>query len=127
MHSLVYILLFFVSLVHCIPQDILSGSTKECKVIEKATGKEKSCQFPFIYNNKTFHGCTNEDNGENGGKDWCSTKTNPLNEHDAWDDFFGQCSEDCLTAEEGQEIEDSEVKLETCECPTTTPWPDRFE
>ena len=45
-----------------------------------------------------------------------------MNEHDAWGDFFGQCSEDCLTAEEGQEIEDSEVKLETWEYPVNYFW-----
>ena len=110
----IYILPSLTSLVSSKPQNNPTGAGKECKVIEKATGQEKSCQFPFVFNDKTFHGCTTEDNGENEGKRWCSTKVDQLNVHDEFDSFFGECSEECLTSERGQKIEEDQEKLVIC-------------
>ena len=66
LHDLKYFLLVFGALCTGKPQNNVISSEGECKVTEKATGDIKPCQFPFIYNNKTYYGCTTVDNGENG-------------------------------------------------------------
>ena len=67
LHDLIYFLLVFGALSNGKPQNNNDISSKgECKVTEKATGDIKPCQFPFIYNNKTYYGCTTVDNGEEG-------------------------------------------------------------
>ena len=66
LHDLKYFLLVFGALSNGKPQNNVISSEGECKVTEKATGDIKPCQFPFIYNNKTYYGCTTVDNGENG-------------------------------------------------------------
>ena len=51
-------------------------SKKDCVVEEVKSGLRKPCQFPFIFSNQTFYGCTIFQ-GENGNP-WCSTKVDPL-------------------------------------------------
>ena len=34
---------------------------KDCLVEERGSGDSKPCQFPFIYKNETFYGCTLKD------------------------------------------------------------------
>ena len=63
-HDFIYFLLVFGALSNGKPQNNPINSEGECKVTEKATGDIKPCQFPFIYNNKTYYGCTTVDNGE---------------------------------------------------------------
>ena len=79
-----------------------------CLVIEKKSGLSRPCQFPFIYLNRTFNGCTtiiniDEDTGEYvHGEPWCSTRTNRSNHHIPRRGFFGDCvAKDCPKADEG--------------------------
>ena len=78
--------------------------TKECKVQEIASNSLKPCQFPFIYKNQTYYGCTEVDAGANGMA-WCSTEINPLTyEHIVGQQLYGDCFHDlCPTAEQGSE------------------------
>ena len=74
----------------------------ECAVNEIASNSTKPCQFPFIYENKTFYGCTRLYAGENGNP-WCSTKINPLTyDHIVGQDLYGDCLDNsCSTEEQG--------------------------
>ena len=91
--------------------DSIFGNTNNCSVIEKKTNLEKPCEFPFIYENKTFYGCTTYAKNPNGEVivvlPWCSTKTEAIShEHIAGRNFWGHCPKDnakiCPTAEQGQ-------------------------
>ena len=63
-----------------------------CKVIEQASKTKKNCQFPFIFKNKTYHGCTKTILK----KPWCSTKTDPSsNEHITGQRVYGICDSSC--------------------------------
>ena len=57
-------------------EDIENLNEKDCVVKEVKSGLRKPCQFPFIFSNQTFYGCTifKSDNGN----PWCSTKVDPL-------------------------------------------------
>ena len=74
------------------------SSTREaiCKVKEKRSGDQKHCQFPFIYKNVTYFGCTTVD-GYPEGTPWCSTKVYPNTlEHDIYpmsNHYYGDCNE----------------------------------
>jgi hypothetical protein len=57
-------------------EDIENLSKKDCVVKEVKSGQRKPCQFPFIFSNQTFYGCTIFQS-ENGNP-WCSTKADPL-------------------------------------------------
>ena len=81
---------------------------KDCLVEERSSGEPKPCQFPFIYKNETFYGCTLKDAVGNSdsftGSPWCSTKINQLTfEHISGGGFFGDClAENCPSTEFGQ-------------------------
>ena len=84
----------------------------ECVVNEIASNLTKPCQFPFIYENQTFYGCTRF--GQNGNP-WCSTKINPLTyDHIDGKNFYGYCIEDlCSTDDEGAESYEKFLKIKT--------------
>ena len=80
----------------------------DCSVIEIASGLSKPCQFPFIFKNLTFNGCTSitgkqEDTGDYiHGKLWCSTKTDGSNNHITDQGYYGDCPKlNCPNADEG--------------------------
>ena len=88
---------------------------KLCTVSELASELSKPCEGTFIYENETYHGCTNI--GDLNGRAWCSTKIDPLTyEHVSGGNFYGFCPEDgtCSTAKEGQEIQNKAIDLESC-------------
>ena len=93
--------LFCSNLVKCKPS---SPNLFDCEVIELASNSLKPCQFPFIYQNQTFYGCTKVATGFNE-RAWCSTNVDPLtNKHIAGQQFYGDCPyENCPTEEEGKE------------------------
>lgn len=86
----------------------------ECLVKEKRSKTEKPCEFPFIYENKTYWGCSTyakyKDGRENfNERPWCSTRTDPISsQHIPGERLWGDCPQDgsCLTSEEGQEAEE---------------------
>ena len=99
---------------------------KSCTVIELASETSKPCEGTFIYENETYYGCTNI--GDQNGRAWCSTKIDPLTyEHVSGGNFYGFCPEDgsCSTAEEGQEIQNRAIDLESCKDVCFDPFPDR--
>ena len=56
----------------------------------------KKCQFPFVYDGKTFNGCidfTVKSNGEKRSvKPWCSTNVTEITgEHIKSQGYFGDC------------------------------------
>ena len=81
---------------------------KDCLVEERSSDESKPCQFPFLYKNETFHGCTLKDATGNSdsftGSPWCSTKINQLTfAHISGGGFFGDClDENCPSAEFGR-------------------------
>ena len=78
---------------------------KDCLVEERGSSESKPCQFPFIYKNETFYGCTLKgatgNSDSHTGNPWCSTKTNQLTfEHISGGGFFGDClAENCPSTE----------------------------
>ena len=88
----------------------LFENKKECLVKERKTGLQMPCEFPFIYEGRTFYGCSTYVKYKDGRerfdeKPWCSTRTEPIStEHIAGGFFWGHCPQDgsCLTSEEGQ-------------------------
>ena len=110
----IFLLWFSILSINCLPQND-SIDSKTCQVIEKETGETKPCQFPFIYNNEAFLGCTTVTNDEIGkiGVRWCSTKTDQLDEHDEFGSYFGECLSDfCPSAEQGMRAQDEEINLQ---------------
>ena len=85
-----FLSLIFLNLASGKPQ----RNTKEtvCKVQEdRFEGDIKPCQFPFIYKDVKYFGCTTVD-GE--GIPWCSTKVDPNTlKHDDSDYNYGNCDE----------------------------------
>ena len=85
-----FLLFLFLNLASGKPQ----RNTREtvCEVQEdRFDGDIKPCQFPFIYKDVKYFGCTTID-GE--GTPWCSTKVDPNTlEHDLSDYNFGNCDE----------------------------------
>ena len=86
----------------------------ECAVNELASNSTKPCQFPFIYENKTFYGCTRLSAGENGYP-WCSTKINPLTyDHIVGQDLYGDCLDNsCPTEEQGVDSYEKFLNIST--------------
>ena len=75
---------------------------------EIASALSKPCQFPFIFMNLTFNGCTSiigkqEDTGDYiHDKLWCSTKTDSSNNHITGQGYYGDCPKlNCPNADEG--------------------------
>ena len=61
----------FLTLANC----NLENPDAICNVIEVNSNSTKPCDFPFMYKDITYHGCTLKDGD---GKPWCSTKKDPL-------------------------------------------------
>ena len=61
-------------------------------MIEGATGESKKCQPEFIFQGKTYYGCTRD--ASRYGEAWCSTRIDPnTKEHIAGAYFWGNCTE----------------------------------
>ena len=93
--------------------DTLSESIKKCEVKEVNSGLMKKCQFPFIFQNYTFYGCT--DFGAPGeGKPWCSTKIDPLDfQHVTGNGYYGDCPlplDTCPTDDSGLNAENNYIQ-----------------
>lgn len=92
-------------LVYGKQQHLEIGKKGICLVVEIASGKKKSCEAEFTFENETYYGCTMA-----GGKSlvpWCSTKVEPnTKEHIIGQGFYGDCPMDgsCLTEEEGEKF-----------------------
>ena len=91
------------------------GKEKDCLVKEDNSKTTKPCQFPFIYENKTFYGCTSYlvdkfTRAESfNAKPWCSTKNDQITmEMVTGNGYYGDCPQNgsCTSAEEAQEAED---------------------
>ena len=97
------------------PSDVicLSLNGKECKVIELGSKLSKPCQFPFIYRNRTFYGCTTFDDSD--GKAWCSTKIDPIDyaaDVTPNGKFWGHCPEnECPTEKVGLERFQNQLEI----------------
>ena len=91
------------------------GKEKDCLVKEVNSKTTKPCQFPFIYENKTFYGCTSYLVDKKGAEisneiPWCATKIDQITmEMVTGNGYYGDCPQDgsCTTAEEAQEAEDT--------------------
>ena len=68
--------------IHGIPQ-------RECKTDENGPQRKKSCQFPFIYQDRLRYFCITSPDKPRGP--WCSTTA--FYQSDKW----GYCSEECFT------------------------------
>ena len=103
---------FLYSYVGSLPKlDVQGSSLGKCTVVEKGTNESKPCQFPFIYKDQIFHGCTTVLYKTGDTFPWCSTKRKPGDlEHLTGDQNYGNCSDNCLTAEEGQTLFDEKVE-----------------
>ena len=83
-----FCLIFTISLIKCRPQE--DSNQNNCNVIEEGSGLTKKCQFPFIYKEQMFDGCTTLDGSQ--GKPWCSTNTDPkTKEHIVGGQHYGDC------------------------------------
>ena len=86
-------------------------SSSECEVVEKGSGDQKACKFPFISQGETFYGCTTKSDPD--GLPWCSTEVNPLTqEHVTNQGKWGHCSDKCPTNETGAEAQNLIETLE---------------
>jgi len=86
-----------------IHSEITESTPKETCMVKEISSKEvKPCQFPFIYKNRTFHGCTTWRSNDRNSFLWCSTKTSPYTkQHIRGQKNYGACSNECLTHEKG--------------------------
>eukprot|EP01060_Flectonema_neradi_P032073 TRINITY_DN5030_c1_g4_i1.p1 TRINITY_DN5030_c1_g4~~TRINITY_DN5030_c1_g4_i1.p1 ORF type:complete len:6131 (+),score=1457.99 TRINITY_DN5030_c1_g4_i1:115-18507(+) len=86
-----------------IADTIIRPTVGACRTV---SGVEKfvQCQFPFIYEGRTFSSCTNYPSFT--GEKWCSTRTNASNHH--IDGFTGFCEPNCTggltTSEAGVDV-----------------------
>merc|ERR1711953_112630 len=63
-------------------------SQEYCRVKDEKTQSNKLCSFPFVFDNKTYYGCTTDlKTGSNTLA--CSTKTNSAYEH--IEGHWGEC------------------------------------
>ena len=86
-----------------------------CEVIEVASKSKKKCQFPFVFKNHTYYGCTKK--ASLNGKAWCSTRTNPTsNEHITGQKLYGDCDSSC-PMNECQVTEKASNQQKPCEFP----------
>ena len=80
----------------------------DCSVIEEKSGSSMPCQFPFIFLDQTYLGCTTiidrkSDGTAVHGEPWCSTKTDSSNKHVAGQGYYGDCPKDgCANLDEGK-------------------------
>ncbi len=87
----------------------------ECKVNEQGTGVRWPCQFPFVFQSKTFTSCTNLADPDE--KLWCSTRVDPdTRQHITGRGFWGYCTDDACKDEgntkEDKDEEKGEIKVE---------------
>lgn len=54
-------------------------SGKVCRTNDEGPIKNTPCVFPFIFNLKTYHSCT--DIGDENGKLWCATLVDKSRNH----------------------------------------------
>ena len=74
------------------------STSQKCKTTnEDGPQKNRSCVFPFIYQEITFESCTNRSDPDN--KFWCSTKVDKDGKHVGNRSEWGFCDRDC---EEGK-------------------------
>ena len=92
-------------------QDILDEE-KVCTVTERRSAETKVCQFPFVFKNATYYGCTTDYDAD--GLLWCSTKVDDIsNNHIDQQGHWGHCQIDtCPSATEGQIAENTLLSLE---------------
>ena len=91
--------------------DVLDFSLAKCTVIEKSSNESKPCQFPFMYKNQLFHGCTTLLYKIGDSSSWCSTKRDPETlEHVTGHENFGNCPSDCPNSDEAQAWFDEKVE-----------------
>ena len=83
--------------VLCIPLE----APETCMVKEISMKTVKPCQFPFVYRNRTFHGCTTWRSDTRESFLWCSTRTSAHDNKHVKGSNFGACTADCLTHEKG--------------------------
>ena len=80
-----------------------------------ASKTKEKCQFPFVFKNHTYYGCTKQDSSN--GKAWCSTRINPTsNEHITGQELFGDCDSSC-PMNEYQVIEKASNLQKPCQFP----------
>ena len=109
----------FVKLEDLEVEVLFSENTEECSVLEEGSGELKPCQFPFIYKNVTYYGCTLKDStgdlDTQTGKPWCSTKIDPLDyEHITNGDHYGDClMEECPSAKAGEDAQNYFLNVST--------------
>ena len=90
-----------------------AGARTVCGIITDSlyTGSIKKCQFPFIFQNQTFYGCTTF--GAEGIP-WCSTKIDALDfQHVGGKGYYGDCPlplDICPSAENGLDAENSFIQ-----------------
>ena len=73
-------------------KDELDIKEYECKVEKyRSGGQILPCQFPFIYDEKEFDGCTTYDDPDDNL--WCSTKVNENHMHVSGGRNFGFCTD----------------------------------
>ena len=79
------------------------GHKRTCIVTEIKSGRQKPCQFPFIWKGVSNYGCKTVDGH---GKSWCSTNVvSQTLEHDISDSYYGVCNENnpvCFNSGPGQ-------------------------
>ena len=92
---------------------VFNGEKGLCSVKEAGSLKEKPCQFPFIFDNETYYGCTLA--GNDITEPWCSTKTDPLTyEHITNIGAYGDCDDSCPSDQEGKNDFDEYVEQSNC-------------
>ena len=72
--------------------------SENCTVEDKNTGKISNCQFPFVFQNKTYYGCTNVTDD----KFWCSTNVDEKSRQHIR--YWGYCGDECFKHTEVEEI-----------------------
>jgi len=72
----------------------ITQQEQQCKTTSESKSPKKNvpCQFPFIFNGKTYDACT--DKGDPDGRLWCSTKVDRSGKHVS--DNWGYCSNECF-------------------------------
>ena len=93
---------------------VFQGEKGVCSVKEAGSSKEKPCQFPFIFENETYYGCTLA-GGSDVTEPWCSTKTDPLTyEHITKIGAYGDCDDSCPSDQEGKNDFDEYAEQSNC-------------
>ena len=82
-----------------------------CTVNQESNGLKTSCEFPFVFKDKIYYGCTTDTDPD--GKLWCSTKTNENSEHISGQGFWGFCqNQTCLENSDFLEVNEKAFEAE---------------